>query len=150
MEQMKADILRRAEAISDDEDEDRPHNASRYVAFEEELDEDGGGAVKVRDGDESELDGPDMDEDVEETEVGVCACLFGSKGSLMGCNGQDARMKPETILELAYLQDPKQFERDGQTRRSKARADLKAQTGAHFMIASRFDNAKVLRCRLDG
>ncbi|KAF9813567.1 hypothetical protein IEO21_05499 [Rhodonia placenta] len=109
MEQMKADILRRAEAISDDEDEDRPHNASRYVAFEEELDEDGGGAVKVRDGDESELDGPDMDEDVEETE--------------------DARMKPETILELAYLQDPKQFERDGQTRRSKARADLKAQTG---------------------
>lgn len=36
---------------------------------------------------------------------------------------------PDTILELAYIQDPKLFDRDGQTRRSKARADLKAQTG---------------------
>ena len=33
------------------------------------------------------------------------------------------------MLELAYIQDPKLFDRDGQTRRSKARADLKAQTG---------------------
>lgn len=33
---------------------------------------------------------------------------------------------PETILELAYISDPKQFDREA--RRSKARADLKAQT----------------------
>jgi len=33
------------------------------------------------------------------------------------------------IVELAYLRDPKVFERDAATRRSKARVDLKAQTG---------------------
>ena len=33
------------------------------------------------------------------------------------------------MLEQAYIRDPKLFDRDGQTRRSKARADLKAQTG---------------------
>jgi activating signal cointegrator complex subunit 2 len=36
---------------------------------------------------------------------------------------------PETILELAYLRDPKLFERDAQTRRGKARSELKVQTG---------------------
>ncbi|KAF9652319.1 hypothetical protein BDM02DRAFT_3183711 [Thelephora ganbajun] len=35
----------------------------------------------------------------------------------------------ETVLELAYIADPKQFDRDAQTRRSQARAKLKAQTG---------------------
>jgi len=35
----------------------------------------------------------------------------------------------ETILELAYIRDPKLFDRDAQTRRSKTRSDLKAQTG---------------------
>lgn len=36
---------------------------------------------------------------------------------------------PETVLELAFIDDPAVFERDGQTRRSPARADLKARTG---------------------
>jgi hypothetical protein len=36
---------------------------------------------------------------------------------------------PETILELAYIADPKVFDRDAQTKRSKARVDLRAQTG---------------------
>jgi activating signal cointegrator complex subunit 2 len=35
----------------------------------------------------------------------------------------------DTILELAYIADPKQFNRDAQTRRSEGRAKLKAQTG---------------------
>lgn len=40
----------------------------------------------------------------------------------------------ETILELAYLQDPKLFDRDAQTKRSKGRTDLKAQTGKPFSL----------------
>ena len=36
---------------------------------------------------------------------------------------------PEAVLELAYIDDPALFDRDGQTRRSKARADLKNRTG---------------------
>lgn len=37
---------------------------------------------------------------------------------------------PETTLELAYLDNPKLFDRDSATRRSKARAELKLKTGA--------------------
>ena len=69
IEQMKADILRRAEAMSDDEEEgDAAHGGKSQgndVAFEEELDEDGG--VKVRDGQASEGEGDeetDADEEV--------------------------------------------------------------------------------------
>jgi activating signal cointegrator complex subunit 2 len=35
----------------------------------------------------------------------------------------------ETILELAYIENPKLFDRDANTRRSKARADLRLRTG---------------------
>jgi activating signal cointegrator complex subunit 2 len=35
----------------------------------------------------------------------------------------------ENILELAYIKDPKLFDRDAETRRSKTRQDLKAETG---------------------
>ena len=38
----------------------------------------------------------------------------------------------ETILELAYIADPKQFDRDAQTKRSQARVKLRAQTGENF------------------
>ncbi|OBZ67810.1 hypothetical protein A0H81_12349 [Grifola frondosa] len=113
IEQMKADILRRAEEISDEEDEEdvaavgTGKGKGQEITFEEELDED---VVKVRDGEESE-DGQD---DME-----------GEDGDIE----EPAKTQPETILELAYLRDPKLFDRDGQTRRSKARADLKAQTG---------------------
>ena len=57
---MKADILRRAEAMSDDEDEEdntadggRAHGVD--VAFEDELDDESG--VRVRDGQSSEDEG---------------------------------------------------------------------------------------------
>ncbi|KAI0355904.1 hypothetical protein OH77DRAFT_1401732 [Trametes cingulata] len=100
IEQMKADILRRAEEISDDEDED-----AAAVAEDDLEDAD---VVKVRDGDATE---EEEDEDEDRAE------------------GTETPRNPETILELAYIRDPKLFDRDGQTRRSKARADLKAQTG---------------------
>ncbi|PCH40809.1 hypothetical protein WOLCODRAFT_99330 [Wolfiporia cocos MD-104 SS10] len=125
-EQMKADTLRRAAEIEDGsepEDIDDLYGYStgdgtikgtgkaraKILAFEEEIDDTH--VVKVVDGDESELDGSDEDEDE------------GSE------KDEDGRMRPETVLELAYLRDPKLFERDGQTRRSQARAQLKAQTG---------------------
>lgn len=65
-DQMKADILRRAEEISDSNSEPEDEYGGggedkvRIVAFEDELVEDGG-AVKVRDGRQSDLDGPDTD-----------------------------------------------------------------------------------------
>ena len=106
---MKADILRRAEAISDDEDE-----GGSDVAIEEELDM---GTVKVvRDGEESGGDDDDEGDQAQALEKDVDTSV-------------PSQPVPETILELAYIRDPKLFLRDGQTRRSKARAALKAQTG---------------------
>jgi activating signal cointegrator complex subunit 2 len=116
MEEMKADILRRAEAISDEEEEEDDDalefgggkTKSMVLAYDDE-DLDGASNVKIGgDGDESE----DGEED-EEREGAVV---------------QKAQT-PETILELAYLRDPRLFDRDAGTRRSKGREELKAQTG---------------------
>ncbi|SJK98593.1 uncharacterized protein ARMOST_01861 [Armillaria ostoyae] len=102
MEQMKADILRRAEEISDEEEDEEGTTG----AFDEE---DLGSTVKVGgDGEESDEDGAEGVGEIEAAPV---------------------KQLPETIVELAYIQDPKQFDRDANTRRSKGRADLKAQTG---------------------
>ncbi|KIJ61646.1 hypothetical protein HYDPIDRAFT_96195 [Hydnomerulius pinastri MD-312] len=108
IERMKADILRRAEVMSDESDEegaDRGRGkALDVVDLDDDFDEAGGSDVKViGDGEGS------GDEDGEE-------------------RGVDPT-KPETILELAYIREPRLFDRDGTTRRSKARADLKTQTG---------------------
>ncbi|KAG6852902.1 hypothetical protein C0991_008271 [Blastosporella zonata] len=113
IEQMKADILRRAEAISDDEEDEEseefPASKSKGLSLAFDEDEEGGATVKIGgDGEES------GDSDTEDEE-----------GDGLPEKTQDA----ETILELAYIRDPKLFDRDMQTRRSKARADLKAQTG---------------------
>ncbi|KAF5355264.1 hypothetical protein D9758_006046 [Tetrapyrgos nigripes] len=98
IEQMKADILRRAEQLSDEEDEEMEERKEETLAFEDDVELDG--HVKVLgDGEES---GEDSDE--------------------------EAPQGSETILELAYIRDPKLFDRDANTRRSKARAELKAQT----------------------
>ena len=100
---MKADILRRAEAISDSDEEEEE---GRAVAFEEELDDAPAGAqVKVT-GDGEESGESDGEGDAEE------------------------KQPPETVLELAFLRDVKLFERDAQTRRSQGRIDLRSQTGA--------------------
>ncbi|KAG6886207.1 hypothetical protein C0993_010769 [Termitomyces sp. T159_Od127] len=113
IEEMKADILRRAETVSDDEEEEDAFTSSRPTGIDYAFDEDedaGASGIKVAgDGEES-----------------------GSSDA--GDDGPDDAERPskpldtETILELAYIKDPKMFDRDGQTRRSKARADLKAQT----------------------
>ncbi|KAG6826449.1 hypothetical protein H0H92_015759 [Tricholoma furcatifolium] len=108
IDQMKADILRLAEAISDDEEEETNEIQSEKskgasLAFDE--DEEGDGVKIAGDGEES------GDSDAEDDVI------------------DEAKPKDtETILELAYISDPKLFDRDAQTRRSKARADLKAQT----------------------
>lgn len=117
---MKADILRRAEAMSDSEEEDDtvPSGKSKgvNVAVPDELDElDELGGVKVRDGEPSEDEGSETDGEND---------------------GVATPATPETILELAYIRDPKLFERDAQTRRSKGRQELKAQTGTPFRVGS--------------
>ena len=54
-------------------------------------------------------------------------------GKLLNIFLQESKPKtPETILELAYIADPKVFDRDVQTKRSKARVDLRAQTGTSY------------------
>lgn len=120
---MKADILRRAEAMSDDEEEleeDSPDGQPLgkrpiAIAFDEELDPNAlNGPKIVGDGEDS----GDEDDDDEEDEAGE-----GEVGS------SQHRPSPETVLELAYLRDPKLFDRDANTRRSKGRAELVTQTG---------------------
>lgn len=102
VEQMKADILRRAEAM-----------------LEGEEDEDGGKAAEV----DHDLDFGD--------EVKV---MGDGEASSEGENDGDEdgvpllKVTPETVLELAYIRDPELFARDANTRRSKARSELKAQT----------------------
>jgi activating signal cointegrator complex subunit 2 len=117
MDQMKTDILRRVEASSDSEDEETnifgvasDHRAKgkgrvREVAFDDDL-EDVSNVRVAGDGEESS-----ENEDEDEGDG-------------------DHEMNPQTIVELAYIADPKVFERDAATRRSKERAALRAQTGA--------------------
>ncbi|CAE7075941.1 unnamed protein product, partial [Rhizoctonia solani] len=96
----KAEILRRAAEVSDAESEWKSDDEKRpaAVAFFDDDDEYGGGGV-VNDGEAtSESD---------------------DEGEADG---------PETALELAWIADSQVFDRDAETRRSKARADLKAKT----------------------
>jgi activating signal cointegrator complex subunit 2 len=120
IEEMKADILRRAEAISDDDEDDsydqrtNIDNKGKSKLIEIFDDDDAGLVNNVHvagDGEES-----DVDSDEEDNEEQV--------------------KSPEMILELAYLRDPKVFERDAMTRRSKARTDLKTQTGIVVFFTS--------------
>ena len=118
VEQMKTDILRRVEAPSDSEDEETMNifgvvagkRKMREVAFDDELDD--VGSVRVAgDGEDSSVN-EDEDEDGREED------------------SEEPQMTPQMIVELAYVANPKAFERDAVTRRSKERAALRAQTGA--------------------
>lgn len=118
VEQMKTDILRRVEAPSDSEDEETMNifgvvagkRKMREVAFDDELDD--VGSVRVAgDGEDSSVN-EDEDEDGREED------------------SEEPEMTPQMIVELAYVANPKAFERDAATRRSKERAALRAQTGA--------------------
>ncbi|KAF7986308.1 hypothetical protein HWV62_35266 [Athelia sp. TMB] len=113
IEQMKADILRRAELMSDSEDEEAEEGAGagmkekgKTAAYEEELDETPG---RVH-GDGEDSAGDEESSDEEDRVV-------------------EEKQSPETILELAYIRDPSVFERDSATRRSKARQALHEATG---------------------
>ena len=117
IEEMKADILRRAEALSSDEEEEeyepdsltsKGKGKKPSLGMDIGPDEDDEILVPLRIAGDGE-DSSDEDNDEEEEE--------------------EEAQTPETIVELAYLRDPKLLDRDAATRRSKARADLKAQTG---------------------
>ncbi|KAG1753611.1 uncharacterized protein EDB91DRAFT_1234067 [Suillus paluster] len=105
IEQMKADILRRAEAMSDGEEEE---DGGKPAEVDDDLDF--GGEVKVVGDGEASSEGEDDGDE------------------------EPPKLNPETILELAYIRDAELFNRDANTRRSKARIDLKAQTGKHFVL----------------
>jgi len=113
---MKADILRRAEAIleQEDEDGDSPDQPNERVVFspEDELEE--AEALKINvigDGEENdESDPEELDDDDDEEE-------------------EESQSTPETILELAWLRDVKLFDRDAATRRSQSRMQLRKDTG---------------------
>ncbi|KAI0052127.1 hypothetical protein FA95DRAFT_1616818 [Auriscalpium vulgare] len=115
IEEMKSDILRRAEAVSDEEEEyefgkiDDGKGKGRTVAFEEELDDID--AVRVAGDGEASSD-EDEEDDEEHAEA----------------SGK-ATPNPETAIELAYIADPKVFGSDAATRRSKERESLRTQTG---------------------
>ncbi|KAB5593868.1 hypothetical protein CTheo_2720 [Ceratobasidium theobromae] len=100
----KAEIIRRAAEVSDEDSEWKSDEEKKPVAmaFFEDDDEYGGGAM-VNDG-EATSEGESGDEN-------------------------EAEGGPETALELAWLEDAQVFERDANTRRSKSRADLKGKTG---------------------
>lgn len=120
---MKADILRRAEAIFEEEDEDEESaggipgisassgQPKERVIFspEDELEEIETLKIKVM-GDGEETDESDAEE---------------SDGEERG-----GQLTPETILELAWIRDAKLFDRDAATRRSKGREQLRKDTGA--------------------
>ena len=118
MEQVKTDILRRAEAPSDEEDEevdifgfasDHAKRKVREIAFDDDL-EDISSVRVTGDGEESSAD------EYEDEEPDT---------------------SPQAILELAYITNPKVFERDAATRRSKERAALRAQSGTSDCILTR-------------
>ena len=78
---MKEEILRRAEEISDseDEEEDGGKGKGRDLAYEDELED--ADVVKVRDGDPSDLEGDEeeVDGDAEGTEVSSFNCYLSLK-----------------------------------------------------------------------
>ncbi|KAF9225835.1 hypothetical protein BS17DRAFT_777758 [Gyrodon lividus] len=107
VERLKANVLRLAEAMLDDSDEDEESGKPKA------------------------LDVTDLDDDFDG--AGVDSVKVIGDGENSGDEeGDDERgidpTKPETTLALAYIRDPNLFSRDAQTRRSKARADLKART----------------------
>ncbi len=114
----------------------KARETTRVVAFEDELDEDddedprgrAGARGIVQDGEES-----DEGSDVVARGVSAGAPRRGEPRADLLLPQIDESPEdegdPETMCELAYLRDPKLFDRDAATRRTKARADLKEKTG---------------------
>src|SRR5882757_9214037 len=105
---MKADILRRAEAISDDDEDEE---SELYVQ----------GSISANTGNKSKSK---LIEIPDENDAGLVSNIRiagdGEESDIDSDEEDDEEVKsPEMILELAYLRDPKVFERDAATRRSK-------------------------------
>jgi len=121
IDQMKADILRRAQEMEIEDAEDEELAAEFSATVIPSSGKGKGKATEVIPGDEVELD------DLR----GVKIAGDGESDDESEGSADDEEKPPslETILELAYMRDPKLFDRDAATRRSKSRAELKAQTG---------------------
>ncbi|KDR80056.1 hypothetical protein GALMADRAFT_242276 [Galerina marginata CBS 339.88] len=129
IEEMKAEILRRAEVMSDEEDEADEETAPSGPSAKK-----GKGKQIEGVGSSASADlGPDDDDDIVSVRMAGDGEDSDDDDDDDGENESEEEVQevqtPETIVELAYLRDPKVFERDAATRRSKARADLKTQTG---------------------
>lgn len=117
---MKADILRRAEAISSEDEEEE---------FDPYEDKPGPSKSAGKQKAPVAAFGPDDDEDIDAVRLRPAGDGEDTSGDSDSEEEREEEKTPEIIVELAYLQDPKVFERDAATRRSKERAQLKAQTG---------------------
>ncbi|KAF9528371.1 hypothetical protein CPB83DRAFT_813976 [Crepidotus variabilis] len=125
VQEMKANILRRVEMISDDEEDEDvdfdPYGDSTNIAAS--------GSKKQKA--PAVVLGPD-DDDLDDTHVSVAGDgedTSDAEGSEDDDDEVETAATPDTMIEQAYLRDPKVFERDAATRRGKDRAQLKTQTG---------------------
>jgi activating signal cointegrator complex subunit 2 len=125
-QEMKAEILRRAQEVSDGEEETRygpvsgPSGRRQLVIFDEdEFDDDFGNVSVVGDGETS--DGED-----EEVEEKVCRAV----GHIPDISDHVYQVPVETRLELLYIETPALFGRDPATRKSAARKGLRDEIGA--------------------
>jgi activating signal cointegrator complex subunit 2 len=122
IDRMKADILRRAQEMEIEDAEDEELEAAFTATVIPSSGKGKEKATEVIPGDEVELD------DLRGVKIaGDGESEDESEGS--ADEGDEKPPSLQTILELAYMRDPKLFDRDAATRRSKSRAELKAQTG---------------------
>ncbi|KAG9016630.1 hypothetical protein FRB90_002745 [Tulasnella sp. 427] len=120
IDEMKADILRRAQEQQEDSDKEEHHRGPlKDIAFEEDLDDEMAKPTFTMASVDGEQSGEDGEGDEEDDET----------PHEKNRSSAERKEAPEDILARAYIRDPKLFEKDGATRRSKARADLKAETG---------------------
>ncbi|KAF8635677.1 hypothetical protein AX15_000303 [Amanita polypyramis BW_CC] len=120
IDQMKADILRRVQEMEledADNEEFEIHGFTPITSKGKEK------AIEAVQNDEDDLD--------DLRGVKVVGDGESDHGSDEGSEEEEGEKPPsvDTILELAYIRDPKLFDRDAATRRSKGRVELKSQTG---------------------
>ena len=118
---MKADILRRVQEMDLEDAEDEEFEAQYATTVTSSSGKGKEKAMEAIPGDEVELD------NLRHVKI-----AGDGESDNEGEESTDEDEKPpsvETMLELAYIRDPKLFDRDSATRRSTSRADLKAQTG---------------------
>ena len=82
---MKADILRRAEAASYEDDEEEDKEGGRDVAYDDDLDEDSG--IKVRDGEASDDDTDGEDGGAEDQPVCIPSVIMSRVLTPTVCTG---------------------------------------------------------------